>query len=72
VAALDKGAVRELVDDGVTGIIFEDLEQMANDLPRVFDLDRRRVRERAVAQFGAERMVDEYVKVYSRIVEAHR
>jgi glycosyltransferase involved in cell wall biosynthesis len=72
VAALDKGAVRELVDDGVTGIVFEDLEQMANDLPRVFDLDRRRVRERAVAQFGAERMVDEYVKVYSRIVEAHR
>lgn len=72
VAALDKGAVRELVDDGVTGIVFEDLEQMANDLPRVFDLDRRRVRERAVAQFGAERMVDEYVKVYSRIMEAHR
>jgi glycosyltransferase involved in cell wall biosynthesis len=72
VAALDKGAVRELVDDGVTGIVFEDLEQMANDLSRVFDLDRRRVRERAVARFGAERMVDEYVKVYTRIVEAHR
>ena len=72
VAALDKGAVREVVDDGVTGIVFEDLEQMANDLPRVFDLDRRRVRERAVARFGAERMVDEYLKVYSRLVEAHR
>ena len=72
VAALDKGAVRELVDDGITGIVFENLEQMANDLPRVFDLDRRRVRERAVARFGAERMVDEYVRVYTRIVEAHR
>jgi len=72
VAALDKGAVREVVDDGITGIVFEDLEQMANDLPRVFDLDRRRVRERAVARFGAERMVDEYLKVYSRLVEAHR
>ncbi len=72
VAALDKGAVREVVDDGVTGIVFEDLEQMANDLPRVFDLDRRRVRERAVARFGAERMVDEYLKVYTRLVEAHR
>jgi glycosyltransferase involved in cell wall biosynthesis len=72
VAALDKGAVRELVDDGITGIVFENLEQMANDLSRVFDLDRRRVRERAVARFGAERMVDEYVRVYTRIVEAHR
>lgn len=72
VAALDKGAVREVVDDGVTGIVFQDLEQMANDLPRVFDLDRRRVRERAVARFGAARMVDEYITVYSRIVEDHR
>jgi glycosyltransferase involved in cell wall biosynthesis len=72
VAALDKGAVREVVDDGVTGIVFDDLEQMANELPRVFDLDRRAVRDRAVARFGADRMVDEYLRVYHRIVEAHR
>ena len=72
VAALDRGAVREVVDDGVTGIVFENLEQMANELQRVFDLDRRLVRERAVARFGVARMVDEYVAVYRRIVEAHR
>jgi len=72
VAALDRGAVREVVDQGVTGIVFDDLEQMVNDLPRVFALDRRRVRDRAVARFGAARMVDEYLAVYSRLVEAHR
>ena len=72
VAALDKGAVREVVDDGVTGLVFDDLEQMANDLPRVFDLDRCRVRERAVARFGVARMVDEYVAVYRRIAERGR
>jgi glycosyltransferase involved in cell wall biosynthesis len=72
VAALDKGAVREVVDDGVTGIVFENLEQMALELPRVFGLDRRRVRDRAVARFGVARMVDGYVDVYRRIVEAHR
>jgi glycosyltransferase involved in cell wall biosynthesis len=71
VAALDRGAVREVVDQGVTGIVFDDLEQMINGLPRVFGLDRRRVRERAVARFGAARMVDEYLAVYSRLVEAH-
>jgi len=38
----------------------------------VFDLDRRRVRDRAVARFGVERMVDAYIDVYRRIVEAHR
>jgi glycosyltransferase involved in cell wall biosynthesis len=72
VAALNRGAVSEVVDQGVTGMIFEDLEQMANDLPRVFDLDRRRVRERAVQRFGVARMVDEYVDVYAKIVDRHR
>jgi glycosyltransferase involved in cell wall biosynthesis len=72
VAALDKGAVREVVDDGVTGFVFDDLETMANELTRVFDLDRRRVREQAVRRFGAARMVDEYITVYTRIVEGHR
>jgi len=68
VAALDRGAVREVVDDGVTGIVFADLEEMVNSLARVFDLNRRRVRERAVARFGIDRMVDEYVAVYRRIL----
>jgi len=72
VAALDRGAVSEVVDQGVTGMIFDNLEQMANDLPRVFDLDRRRVRDRAVERFGVARMVDEYICVYTRIVEQHR
>ena len=72
VAALDRGAVREIVDDGVTGMVFQDLEQMANDLPRLFDLNRRRVRDRAVERFGVERMVREYLDVYRRIAEARR
>jgi glycosyltransferase involved in cell wall biosynthesis len=72
VAALDRGAVREMVDDGVTGIVFDDLDQMAAGLDRVYALDRKHVRERAVERFGAERMVDEYVAVYRHIVEAHR
>ena len=72
VAALDRGAVREMVDDGVTGMVFTDVEHMVAGLPRVYALDRRRVRERAVERFGVERMVNEYVAVYRRIVETHR
>jgi glycosyltransferase involved in cell wall biosynthesis len=72
VAALDRGAVREVVDHGVTGLVFDDLEQMVNDLPRVFDLDRRRVRAQAVKRFGVERMVEGYLAVYQRVIEAHR
>jgi len=71
VAALDRGAVREIVDDMVTGIVFDNLDEMSKGLPRLFDLDRRRVREQAVRRFGADRMVDEYAAVYQRIVEGH-
>ncbi len=67
-AALDRGAVREVVDEGVTGRIFESVEDLAAGLPAVFALDRRRVRERAVARFGVERMVTEYEAVYRQLV----
>jgi hypothetical protein len=52
--------------------VYADLEQMINGLGRVFDLDRRRVRERAVARFGVDRMVDGYLSVYANVIERHR
>jgi glycosyltransferase involved in cell wall biosynthesis len=71
-AALDRGAAREVVDDGVTGFVFDDIDQMVAGLPRVLALDRCGVRKRAVAKFGADRMVDEYVAAYRAILDAHR
>jgi glycosyltransferase involved in cell wall biosynthesis len=72
VAALNRGAVTEVVDPGLTGFIFDDVEQMASGLPDVFALDRRSVHQHAVARFGVDRMVDEYVAAYRRIVTAPR
>jgi glycosyltransferase involved in cell wall biosynthesis len=64
VAALDRGAVPELVDEGVTGGVFATVDELVAGLPRVLALDRRRVRETAVQRFGIDRMVDGYVDVY--------
>jgi glycosyltransferase involved in cell wall biosynthesis len=68
VAALDRGAVREVVDDGITGMAFTDVDQLASGLDGVLGLDRHLVHRRAVEKFGVDRMVDEYVDVYHRIV----
>ena len=68
VAALDRGAVREIVDEGITGGVFDSLDALVDGLPRVLALDRRRVRARAVERFGVDRMVDAYVSVYSQLV----
>jgi len=72
VAALDRGAVREIVEDGVTGIVYRDLEQMIDRFDRVLALTRHEVRRQAVASFGVDRMVDAYLAVYRRLVEARR
>jgi glycosyltransferase involved in cell wall biosynthesis len=70
VAALDRGAVREVVDDGVTGWVFDSVDAMVDGLGRVMALDRRMVRDRAVQKFGVGRMVDGYVAAYRRILNS--
>jgi glycosyltransferase involved in cell wall biosynthesis len=68
VAALRCGAVDEIVDDGVTGGIFDSLDALVDGLPRVLALDRSDVRSRSVERFGPDRMVAAHVEVYSRLV----
>lgn len=67
VAALRCGAVAEIVEDDVTGVAFDGLDDLVADLPRVLALDRARVREAGVRRFGADRMVDGYAAVYAAL-----
>ena len=64
VAALNRGAVPEVVEDGVTGGVFDSLDAMVAGLPRVLALDRARVRAVAAERFGVARMVAGYEAVY--------
>jgi glycosyltransferase involved in cell wall biosynthesis len=68
VAALDRGAVREVVDEGVTGGIYDTVDALAAALPSVLALDRAGVRRRAVERFGIARMIREYVSVYEQVL----
>ncbi len=69
VTALRRGAVEEIVDDGVTGGIYASLNAMTADLPRVMALDRAKVRARAIERFGPARCVEQHVAVYSELVK---
>jgi glycosyltransferase involved in cell wall biosynthesis len=68
VAALSRGAVPEIVEEGLTGGVFDTLDALVAGLPRVLSLDRQRIRARTVERFGVDRMVDEYLAVYERLV----
>jgi glycosyltransferase involved in cell wall biosynthesis len=68
VAALNKGAVPEIVKDGVSGYMFETLDELIAGLPLVYALDRATVRKHAVDHFDAATMVGGYEKLYLRLV----
>ncbi|MEM7416505.1 MAG: glycosyltransferase family 4 protein [Gemmatimonadota bacterium] len=68
-AALGIGAVDEIVEHGVTGGVFDSLDQLVEGLPAVMELDRGRVRERALERFGPDRMVDAHLEAYARLAE---
>lgn len=64
VLAYRRGSMAEVIDEGVTGSAVATIDEALAALPEVTALNRRRVRERAIARFGVERMVDEYLRVY--------
>ena len=70
VLALERGAVDEIVDNGVTGFHEPDLESLIDRVPTALRLDRARVRQRAVERFDRRAMVDGYLDVYERAVAA--
>ncbi len=67
VAALNAGAVPELVDDGVTGGVFASVDALIDGMARVVALDRHQVRARALGRFGPDRMVDAHIAIYARL-----
>jgi glycosyltransferase involved in cell wall biosynthesis len=64
VIATRRGAVSEIVDDGITGFVVDDVESALHALPRALSLDRGRVRQRFERRFSGQRMARDYVAVY--------
>jgi glycosyltransferase involved in cell wall biosynthesis len=57
-------------EDGRTGFICADEDDMADRLELVTDLDRATCRERARARFGGDRMAADHLALYRRAVVA--
>ncbi|MFL5755820.1 MAG: glycosyltransferase family 4 protein [Chloroflexota bacterium] len=60
-----RGSVPELVDNGVTGWVVDDVEQLASAIGRIKDLDRAACRAAAERRFTVGRMVDDVLDRYS-------
>ncbi len=71
VIAFDRGSMRELIVDGLTGSVVCDVASAAAAISQVGRLHRRTVRDMAVQRFSSDRMVDEYVDVYRHAIAEH-
>jgi glycosyltransferase involved in cell wall biosynthesis len=72
VVAFRRGSMPELVEDGGNGALVDDLDEATAAVPAVVRIDRAAIRAGAVARFGRDRMTDDYVAAYSRVLAGAR
>jgi glycosyltransferase involved in cell wall biosynthesis len=70
VVATPAGAAPEIVHDGVTGYLCDDIDALATRLTQAGSLDRRRCRHEALSRFSAQRMVTEHLDLYNELLTA--
>ena len=68
IIAYRNGAVPELMEEGHTGFIVDELEGALAAARRIPELSRTRCREIFETRFTATRMAADYLKVYERII----
>jgi glycosyltransferase involved in cell wall biosynthesis len=69
VIAYAGGSVAEVIDEGVTGFVVNDIDHAVEAVGRVRDLSRARCREVFEKRFTASRMASDYVNAYTRLAE---
>lgn len=69
VVGFGKGSVPEVIRDGETGFVVEDLQQAVAAVERLDTLSRRRCRSWAEESFSADAMVDGYLAAYRSILD---
>jgi glycosyltransferase involved in cell wall biosynthesis len=70
VIAFGRGAVPEIVDHGVTGVVVDNVEEALALLPQAIAADRRAIRKRFEERFSVERMARDYIVRYRRLHRA--
>ncbi|HEX5140515.1 MAG TPA: glycosyltransferase family 4 protein, partial [Dehalococcoidia bacterium] len=68
VIAFNRGAASELIADGVTGFLVDDVDAMARALEFLGEIQPERCRAHVESNFSAQALADNYLAVYEKIL----
>lgn len=72
VVAYRRGSVAEVIEDGISGFVVDDIDPAVEAVRRAVQLRRAGVRSAFERRFTAERMARDYVRTYERLVARSR
>ena len=72
VIANARGSMGELIADGVTGFLVDDIDSAVAAVGSAGDLDRRKIAELAADRFTVAAMIDKYVAVYRDVIGSRK
>jgi glycosyltransferase involved in cell wall biosynthesis len=72
VIAFDRGSMPELIDNGKSGFLVDNLDQAIEAVARINEIERAYCRRHVELRFSAGRMIKEYIQVYETILDSER
>lgn len=72
VIAFPRGSMREVIQDGSSGFLVEDIDAAVNRLENISLLRRSDCRRWVENNFSQEHMIEEYIKVYQKILDQEK
>src|SRR5579871_1272206 len=69
VIAFNRGSVAEIIDDGVTGFVVEDVGGAIGAVDRLSHLSREKIRKQFEKRFTARRMAQDYLAAYRSLAD---
>jgi glycosyltransferase involved in cell wall biosynthesis len=70
VIAMDRGSCREVIRDGETGYLVENVDGALEALEQIPSISRSKCRDHVTKHFSIEAMVEKYERVYERIFQS--
>jgi glycosyltransferase involved in cell wall biosynthesis len=69
VIAFDRGSMPELIENGKSGFLVNNVDEAVETVARIKEIDRATCRLHVARHFTVDRMIDEYIQVYEMILQ---